>query len=87
MPRKRRELATAGALRVGDLITAPNGYRATVDYLGTSEHVLEPHVVVHWTHRDDTLVPEHTRGSASGRTYRPGAAITRWITCTPRKTS
>jgi hypothetical protein len=88
MTRKRRELATAGTLRVGDLITAPNGYRANVDYLGTSGHVLEPHVVVHWVHCDDTSVPEHTRGSASGRTYRPGDAVTRWITTnTPRKNS
>jgi hypothetical protein len=82
MARKRREMVTADLIRVGDLITAPNGYWATVDWLGTSEHCREPHVVVHWCHADDVSVPAHTRGSASGRTHRLSDTITRWITRT-----
>jgi hypothetical protein len=79
MARKRREMVTAERICVGDLITAPNGYRATVYRLDTSEHVLEPHVIVSWQHADNVSVPAHTRGSASGRTYRLTDTLIRWV--------
>jgi hypothetical protein len=79
MARRRRQVTTAAELGIGDVIIAPNGYQATVDDLAQHPSITEPHVSVHWTHPHDFTVNGGCRGQSSGRIFRPGDPVTRWV--------
>jgi hypothetical protein len=82
MARRRRDNTTADQIRVGDLIEPNgNGYRATVTAVEPNalRSIVEPHVVISWRYPDDFSVNAMHRGVRSGRTYRPGDPITRWL--------
>lgn len=79
MTRRRRETTTADQINTGDTIIAPNGLTATVYRRGTSQSCTEPNVTLGWTHPDDHTVNAHHRGQSSGRIFRPGDGVTRWV--------